>query len=388
MTNVRDLARRLRDSSRVNYTYKLSGDQNLYDEYFPVADIADMALVYHDSDLRTAQYWGSCGTAATIVQLRHLHPRRLERLSAKRREGDTLNDTQSANEYIDEISIRDVLGLAENFMFDGAAGRPKIDQAWLFAETRNSISKLERILCGPGSSLKLKEHMKINNKDDLEKTLMKVLSNNHLAYVSIDGAFRSGENYDYPESIEEWDKRSNFLPPRPKKSPCRHWIIDMLWEIVEEQCGGHSQFVKQFEGCGELREVIQRLEHLIQCPTHAVTVTGVYESNHNEIFDRVGHYNEEGPLRLFRVLDSNPGPNLFNSIYNRTLNLSAQGTVRYMTPLELWNHMSKMNQRRVLEWTTDGRGICGANKLQPLLFYQGMDVDFSKEGPLDQIMWF
>ena len=381
MDNIRQMVSRLINSSRVNYTLKLNVDESILNEYLPTRELASRALVYHDLDLRTAQYWGSCGTAATIVQLRHLHPRRLERLSIRGRERNNLTDTQSANEYTDEIALRERLGQRKNFLFDGAAGRPKIDQAWLFAETRNSIDKLKRILTGPGSNLRLKPHTRINNEIELEAVLMKVLSNNHLAYVSIDGAFQSSENYPFPTSREEWRQRSKFGTPRPTKQPCRHWIIDYLWEIFEEQCGGHSQARRQFEGCSELRELIQRLDHILECPTHAITVTGVYEfDTENDYFQRINEPSTEieKPYRLFRVLDSNPGPNLYNSIYNPSLNLRTQGAVRYMTPLELWNHMSTMRQRRVLEWTTDGRGICGANKLQPLYFDWGMyDIDLS-----------
>ena len=132
-----------------------------------------------------------------------------------------------------------------------------------------------------------------------------------------------------------------------------------------------------------MKQLIGELERLIECPTHAITVTGVYEfDTENDYFQRIDEpsIENEKPYRLFRVLDSNPGPDLYNSIYNPSLNQRTQGTVRYMTPLELWNHMSSMSQRRVLEWTTDGRGICGANKLQPLYLDYGIDVDFSDYG--------
>lgn len=379
MVSVEEVVRRFITKTKVDFQMKLNLNDAETREYIPRIRLVSNAVVFHDTDLRTAQYWGSCGTAATIVQLRHLHPRRIERLSAFKREGMFLNSAVSSNEYIDEISVREILGNPEEFLFDGAGGRPKIDQGWLFAETRNSIDKLERILTGGGSNLKLNRHQNFKNELELERTLMKVLSNNHLAYVSIDGAFRNGENYPFPKSAAEWHDRVSYAPSRPPRGPCRHWVIDFLEDIVKEVCEEPAQIHRESqyinhdnERCWELKKTIKRLEEMLGCPTHAITVTGVYEPAR----DYIDHHPDQ-PFRLFRVLDSNPGPRLEDSVHNKQGNRTRQGTVRYMTAIELWTHMREMGRKRILEWTTDKRGICGANKLQPLIVLRDEDVDLS-----------
>lgn len=387
MVNVEGIVHRFITKTKVDFLMKLNLTDVKTREYIPRVDLVSNAVVFHDMDLRTAQYWGSCGTAATIVQLRHLHPRRIERLTALKREGFALDSVVSSYEYVDEISVKDILGHPQKFLFDGAGGRPKIDQGWLFAETRNSINKLERLLTGGGSTLKLIRHCNLNNIYELERTLMKVLSNNHLAYVAIDGAFRSGENYSFPESIQEWDDRISHPPTRPPRGPCRHWVIDILEDVLKEVCEEPDQILEGDwhenhinKDCNELKKMIKRLEEMLGCPTHAITVTGVYESRNGHI----DHYSGQ-PFKIFRVLDSNPGPRLEDSIRNKSKNLTRQGTVRYMTAIELWTHMQNMGRKRILEWTTDKRGICGANKLQPLIVLDKRDVDLS-EGS-DYVKW-
>ena len=387
MRDVKEVVHRFITKTKVNFQMKLNLNDAEIKEYIPRIHLVSNAVVFHDRDLHTAQYWGSCGTAATIVQLRHLHPRRIERLSAFKREGMFLNSAVSSNEYIDEISVREILGNPEEFLFDGAGGRPKIDQGWLFAETRNSIDKLERVLTGRRSKLKLERHLHFKDELALERTLMKVLSNNHLAYVSIDGAFRNGENYPFPKSAGEWHDRVSHAPSRPPRDPCRHWVIDFLEDIVEEVCEEPDQIYTESQyhnhdnqRCGELKKTIKRLEEMLGCPTHAITVTGVYEPSRDYIDHHPGR-----PFRLFRVLDSNPGPRLEDSIHNKAKNRARQGTVRYMTAIELWTHMQEMGRKRILEWTTDKRGICGANKLQPLIVLNTMDVDLSDGN--DYVKW-
>jgi len=389
MIDVEEIVRRFITKTKVDFQLKLNLNDNERREYIPMAGLVANAVVFHDMDLRTAQYWGSCGTAATIVQLRHLHPRRIERLRAQKHEGHSLDSVVSSNEYIDEIAVKDILGHPRDFLFDGAGGRPKIDQGWLFAETRNSIDKLERILTGGSSKLSLKRHADFNDALGLERTLMKVLSNNHLAYVSIDGAFRNGENYPFPKTTQEWANRISHAPTRPPRGPCRHWVIDYLEDIVNEICEQppHNQeednYINHPEGrCWELKNTIKHLEGMLGCPTHAITVTGVYEPSNRYI-----EHGPHKPFRLFRVIDSNPGPRFEDSIRDRTKNSDSQGTVRYMTALELWTHMQKMGRKRILEWTTDKRGICGANKLQPHIVLNGLsDVDLSSKDQRRRIL--
>jgi len=371
---VKDIVTNLARKKRVEYTYIVRPTVREKELLLPNSDIVDEALVYHDDDLRAAQYWGSCGTAATIVQLRHLDPMRVERLTEHRRDWTKSQAYKNIELYTDEVSPYKILGLTFDDFFDRAAGRPKIDQAWLFAETRNSISRLENILCGPQSKLKLIPHTNIQNMDDLEDSIIKILSNNHLAYMSVDGAFQAGEKYDFPEDEVEWRRRVNTGPNRPPQSKCKHWIIDWIEEIIKEKCPEDDLQVR--EECYELRHLVESLEGLLGCPTHAITITGVYERN-----DREGDLNvPESPLRLYRVLDSNPGPNFTVSATRKGVQ-NQQGTTRYMTLRELWAHTRRMQSTRLFEWSTHKNQICGANMVQPYYWYDQKDRTIPNEIP-------
>ena len=358
---VTDIVGNLAKKKCVKYSYIVHPTNDEKKLLLPNPDIVDGALVYHDDDLRAAQYWGSCGTAATIVQLRHLDPMRVERLTEHRRDWTKSQAYKNIELYTDEVSPDKVLGLTFDDFFDGSAGRPKIDQAWLFAETRNSMSKLENILCGPQSKLHLIRHSNIQNMGDLEDTIIKILSNNHLAYMSVDEAFQSGESYDFPEDEDEWDYRASNDPKRPPPPKCKHWIIDWIEEIIEEKCPEDALQVG--EECYELRELVVRLEELLGCPTHAITITGVYE---NITWG-------ESPLRLYRVLDSNPGPNFTVSATSKGRQ-NQQGTTRYMTLRELWAHTQGMQPTRFFEWSTHKNQICGANVVQPFFWLKGHQI--------------
>ena len=372
-SDVEWVIRNLEKKQKVNFTYKPQLNQDEFLELLPNPGIVSNAIVYHDFDLRTAQYWGSCGVAATITQLRHLNPKRVQRFSILREGKMSISDSLDAADFVDEISPKGMLGNPSDFFFDGAAGRPKIDQAWLFAETRNSIKKIEQILTKrPESNLRLKQHKNIGSKERLEEILLKVLGNNHLAYLTIDGAFRNGEEYSFPSSAEEWIQRITSDYERPQKETAHHPIIDALLELAEERCSHqentNGREENDMNNCEELFWMIKQLAKAFGPQRHAVTISGVYESDeYYEIRDSRGR--EE--MRLYRVLDSNPGPNYTDRIRNPTTVSTRQGTVRYMTINELWIHIKDMGSTRILEWTTDGRGICGANKLHPFVWSYG-----------------
>ena len=353
---VTDIVGNLAKKKCVKYSYIVHPTNDEKNLLLPNPLIVEGALVYHDDDLRAAQYWGSCGTAATIVQLRHLDPRRVERLTRHRRVRTKSQAYKNIELYTDEVSPDKVLGLTFDDFFDGSAGRPKIDQAWLFAETRNSMSKLENILCGPQSKLHLIRHSNIQNMAKLEDTIIRILSNNHLAFMIVDGAFQAEEKYDFPKDEDEWDYRASNVPKRPPPPKCKHWIIDWIEEIIEEKCPEDALQVR--EECYELREHVVRLEELLGCPTHAITITGVYE---NITWG-------ESPLRLYRVLDSNPGPDFTVSATSKGRQ-NQQGTTRYMTLRELWAHTHHMQSTtRFFEWSTRKNQICGANVVQPFFW--------------------
>ena len=363
----------LERKKKVNFTYKPQLNEDEFLELLPNPGIVSNAIVYHDIDLRTAQYWGSCGVAATITQLRHLNPKRVQRFSILREGKMSISDALDAADFVDEISPKGMLGNPSDFFFDGAAGRPKIDQAWLFAETRNSVKKIEKVLTKrPGSNLTLNKHKNIDTKERLEEILLKVLGNNHLAYLTIDGAFRYGEDYSFPSSASEWIQRITSDDERPQKDTAQHPIIDELLELAEEICSHQNSTSDREEHnmtkCEDLFLMIKKLSKTLGPQRHAVTISGVYESDEYYEIRKSGGREE---MRLYRVLDSNPGPNYTDSIRNPTTVSTGQGTVRYMTINELWLHIKDMGSTRILEWTTDGRGICGANKLHPFVWSYG-----------------
>jgi hypothetical protein len=363
----------IKASPRVQYHHILRVVGRDLSHVAPEKEITTNALVYHDSDLQAAQYWDSCGTAATIVQLRHLNPKRSPRL-ARFKASHMPIDSQ---DKVDEISPN-ILGHFRDFLSDGAAGRPKIDQAWLYAESFNSIGKLERILCGPKSKLRLRPIKYPRSINELEEYLMEVFANNHIAYLSIDGAFRPGEDYQFPKEKIEWKKRCTTKPIRKPKPPCQHWVIDILEKLVEEQCSqsefqgreGYRPKNNDYSKCNKLRHALDIFKDTVECPTHAVTVTGVYEHNSKKY---------PNTLRLYRILDSNPGPD-----YTETVNLAnrypqgkkkkRQGKVFYMTAIELWEHTMLMKQPRIIEWALSDSGPCNGNKIQPFTMENGKVV--------------
>jgi hypothetical protein len=375
-SDVNWIIRNLERKQKVKFTYKpqLNPDESL--ELLPNPKIVSKAIVYHDIDLRTAQYWGSCGVAATITQLRHLNPKRVQRFSILREGNMSISDALDAADFVDEISPKGMLGNPSDFFFDGAAGRPKIDQAWLFAETRNSVIKIEEVLTKrPESNLTLKKHENIDSKERLEEILRKVLGNNHLAYLAIDGAFRYGEDYSFPSSASEWLQRITSDVERPPKEPSPHPILDDLRALIEAECGPLNENDPRNENetkCKHLFGLLDSLKEfkIFHSPTHAVTISGVYESDEYYEIRKSGGREE---MRLYRVLDSNPGPNYTDRIRYPTTVSTRQGTVRYMTINELWLHIKEMGSTRILEWTTDGRGICGANKLHPFVWSYGKE---------------
>ena len=375
-SDVNWIRRNLERKQKVKFTYKpqLNPDESL--ELLPNPKIVSNAIVYHDIDLRTAQYWGSCGVAATITQLRHLNPKRVQRFSILREGNMSISDALDAADFVDEISPKGMLGNPSDFFFDGAAGRPKIDQAWLFAETRNSVIKIEEVLTKrPESNLTLKKHENIDSKERLEEILRKVLGNNHLAYLTIDGAFRYGEDYSFPSSASEWLQRITSDVERPPKEPSPHPILDDLRALIEAECGPGNENDPRNpneKNCMRLFGLLDDLEKfkIFHSPTHAVTISGVYESDEDYENRKSGG---REMMRLYRVLDSNPGPNYTDRIRNPTTVSTRQGTVRYMTINELWLHIKEMGSTRILEWTTDGRGICGANKLHPFVWSYGKE---------------
>ena len=169
MVSVEEVVRRFITKTKVDFQMKLNLNDAETREYIPRIRLVSNAVVFHDTDLRTAQYWGSCGTAATIVQLRHLHPRRIERLSAFKREGMFLNSAVSSNEYIDEISVREILGNPEEFLFDGAGGRPKLTKVGFLPKpetrlTNSSAFSLEEGVTSNSRGIKTSK-MNLNLKE-------------------------------------------------------------------------------------------------------------------------------------------------------------------------------------------------------------------------------
>jgi len=365
---IEKIVDKLKKTKGVQYEYSIIPTESEIDELLPNKEIVVKALVYYDCDLKTAQYWASCGTAATIVQLRHLNPMRIVRLNAHRSNDPSNPNSKIADLYIDEISPAFINQTKNDFYFDGAGGRPKIDQAWLFAETRNSVAKLERILCNPKSKLKLISYPSINQKKVLEKTIETILSSNYLAYMTIDGAFQSDERYDFPANEDDWRIRVNRESSR-KKPECTHWLIDFIKDEIKEKWDDQNGINDNIQDSKELERLLKKL---LGCQTHAITITGVYEGG--AILDENG---KEKVLRLYRVLDSNPDLDFIISATKKQP--QSQGTVRYMTLNELWGHTrwtageGATRKTNLYVWTTKKKGT-GANKVHPFYWSEGRSI--------------
>ncbi|MDA8594261.1 hypothetical protein N9L85_02690 [Euryarchaeota archaeon] len=329
-------------------------------------------FLHIDEDIRTSQYVDSCGSAALTVALRHLHPGRLGQKSK------TIDNTQPISDFdftfeksravSSDLTLSDIgssLGVPH---FLGRPGYTLWNQLTFYGLTKNQIGGLMNLFNKENDTLfRLYYHHSqpnpqglefvetkqkyeyesdefflhfTNSLRSLEECLADILLKNRLAIALVDGLIWSKSNhYTFPSSEEEWMKRTTNKHLRPddclavEENPILQKMRDLLVAngcLKENQARCPEEFNPQDqEHCYKLchmYEEMRVMDDSFKATTigHAVVVSGMY-------------VHAESARVLWRVLDSNPTTrlNLKKSIKNR----SRQGSVNFMTTLELYNRM-------------------------------------------------
>lgn len=362
-----EIFKKLQEHKKTNFKIKLLKTKSIDFHYIPDYRQWDTtrALVFHDFDLQTTQYWGSCGTAATITQLRHLSPLRPKRLASFVDDLETPED-QSINDLFTHELPPEKLGHKSNMIMDQMGGLLKIDQAWLYAETRNSGKKLKEVLCTKKSGLSFNDHDELRGPGDIEDKIIEIFKRNHIAEFLIDGAFRQDEEYPFPYDNLEWRNASsgNRVIHR-ERPPLGGGPFQELEILFEELCNNEANSIEkpQHENdstCEEISRLMDRLKKMVGPTPHVVVITGIYQTTPS------GRFLPNEPIyTLFRVLDSNPTGSYTKRIHDKG-HRSTKPSVKYMSAEELWNHTTHLRGRTHLrEWSTGKSRNCGANKVEP-----------------------
>ena len=176
--------------------------------------------------------------------------------------------------------------------------------------------------------------------ESLEECLADILLKNRVAIALVDGLIWSENNhYRFPASEEEWLERTADQHLRPddclavEENPILQGMKDLLVAngcLNEDEARCSEEINPQGEGpCSKLCQMYDQMKMMdgaFQATTigHAVVVSGMYV------------HAESGRV-LWRVLDSNPGTRL--NLKTSRKDRSQQGSVNYMTTLELYNRM-------------------------------------------------
>ncbi len=364
-----EIFKELNKHKKTDFKIKLVKNPFLDNHYLPDYRQLDTtrALVFHDFDLQTTQYWESCGTAATITQLRHLSPLRPKRLASflddlKSPEDQCVNDL-----FVHEFPPEE-FGHMSSMIMDQMGGLLKIDQAWLFAETRNNGKKLNEVLSTSKSKLSFIDHDELWSERDIETKIIEIFKKNHIAELLIDGAFNQREEYPFPRSFAEWmdaDKgeRVNYR----EKPPLGGGPFRELEMLLDEFCNsetnnkdGRNRPEHQDFPCDEISTLLELLKQKIGPTPHVVVITGIYQTTPSGKFS-----DDEPTCTIFRVLDSNPTGSYTKRIHDRKFR-SSKPNVKYMSARELWEHTTHLRGgTRLREWSTGKSRNCGANKVEP-----------------------
>ena len=329
-------------------------------------------FLHIDEDIRTSQYVDSCGSAALTVALRHLHPGRLGQKSK------TIDNTQPISDFdftfeksravSSDLTLSDIgssLGVPH---FLGRPGYTLWNQLTFYGLTKNQIGGLMNLFNKENDTLfRLYYHHSqpnpqalefvetrqkheyepdeyflnfTNNLRSLEECLSDILLNNRLAIALVDGLIWSkSKHYTFPSSEEEWIRRTRDKHLRPddclavEENPILQGMRDLLAAngcLKENQVRCPEEINPQgeehcFKLC-HMYEEMKMMDNAFQATTigHAVVVSGMYV-----------HADSGRPL--WRVLDSNPGTRL--NLKTSRKDRSRQGSVNFMTTLELYNRM-------------------------------------------------
>ena len=329
-------------------------------------------FLHVDEDIRTSQYVGSCGSAALTVALRHLHPGRLGQQSK------TLSNTQPLADFdftfekskksSSELTLSDLGSPPGVPHYLGRPGYILWNQLTFYGLMKNQIGGLMNLFNKENDTLfrmyyhhsqptpQALEFVETRQKheyepdeyflnftkslESFEECLADILLKNRLAIALVDGLIWSKRNhYTFPTSEEEWMERTVNEHLRPndcmavEENPILQGMRDLLFAngcLKENEARCPGEINPQDEGhCSKLcrmYEDMKMMDGAFQATTigHAVVVSGMY-------------VHAESGCVLWRVLDSNPGTRL--NLKTSRKDRSQQGSVNFMTTLELYNRM-------------------------------------------------
>jgi len=329
-------------------------------------------FVFPDSDIRTSQYVGSCGSAAITVALRHLHPQRIGQ-TGKRLQPIADFDFMFESTYkASKLSLSTIIGHEfDQPYYRGRPGYVLWNQMTYYALTNNQIGSFLHLFNKDNTtnfrlylhtestldSLEFKEsRVKKNyNRDqyflpleytdnDIEDRLCEILERNHLPIVLVDGLISShGNHYTFPNSEDEWKERATNNHTRPEDCTVieDHPALAELKELMndnhcwEKDSQEYHRSPDNYELCHDLKRTYEHLRHRLESTTigHAVVITGFY-------------VRRAGGDILWRVIDSNPPTKLDKSTTQN--NRSEQGSVNFMTTKEIVSRMTGEGRRQMI----------------------------------------
>ena len=341
-------------------------------DHIEALDYGVCCFLHVDEDIRTSQYVGSCGSAALTVALRHLHPGRLGQKSTSLSNTQPLADFdftfEKSKKSSSDLTFSD---LGSSLGVPHYLGRPGYilwNQLTFYGLTKNQIGALMNLFNKENDTLfrlyyhhsqptpQALEFVETRQKheyepdefflrftkslESLEECLADILLKNRVAIALVDGLIWSESNhYRFPASEEEWLERTADEHLRPddclavEENPILQGMKDLLVAngcLNEDEARCSEEINPQGEGpCSKLCQMYDQMKMMdgaFQATTigHAVVVSGMYV------------HAESGRV-LWRVLDSNPVTRL--NLKTSRKDRSQQGSVNYMTTLELYNRM-------------------------------------------------
>ena len=334
-------------------------------------------FVFPDSDIRTSQFVGSCGSAAITVAMRHLHPQRIGQTGKWLQPTADFDFVFESTYNASELTLSTIIGHEfDRPFYRGRPGYVLWNQMTYYALTNNQIGSFLQLFNKDNAtnfrlylhtestldSLEFKEsRVKRNyNRDSyflplestelaIEDRLCEILERNHLPIVLVDGLIWShGNHYTFPNDEEEWKERATNNHTRPEDCTVieDHPALAELKELMndnhcwEKDSQENHRSPINDELCHDLHRTYEHLKNHLESTTigHAVVITGFY-------------VRRAGGDVLWRVIDSNPSTKL-NKLRTRN-NRDLQGSVNFMTTKEIVSRMTGEGRRQmILEMTS------------------------------------
>ena len=332
-------------------------------------------FVFPDSDIRTSQYVGSCGSAAITVALRHLHPQRIAQTGERPQPIADFDFVFESTYKTSKLSLSAIIGHEfDQPFYRGRPGYVLWNQMTYYALTNNQIGSFMNLFNKDNStnfrlylhtestfdSLEFKESGVKKNyerdrhflplestSNDIEDRLCEILERNHLPVVLVDGSIWShGDHYTFPKDEDEWEERATNSHFRPEdcKAIENHPALAELKELMndnhclEKDSQENQRRPDNYELCINLKHTYEHLRHHLEPTTigHAVVITGFY-------------VRRAGGDVLWRVIDSNPLTKLDKlGIQSNPEKRDLQGSVNYMTTRELVSRMTGEGRRQMI----------------------------------------